>query len=142
MRIKFTRKAKASWTTADIEGIKVATRWCAGRLGFNRLPITIVVRFIGPHPSQFGACSQMEDDRFIIWLQSGFDFPRTVSTLFHEMTHVRQYLFEGLLLHSDKLAEFRDDVYREVDYWTAPWEREARRHEKLLLEQFIRNQNA
>lgn len=142
MKIKFTRKAKASWTNSEVESIKLATRWCAGRLGFNKLPITIVVRFIGPHPSQFGACSQMEDDRYIIWLQSGFNYKRTVSTLFHEMTHVRQHLFEGLCLHSDKLAEFRSEQYRDPDYWTSPWEKEARRYEKILLKQYIGNQNA
>lgn len=137
MRIKFTRKAKACWTIKEVESIKVATRWCTGRLGFNRLPITIVIRFIGPHPVQFGACSQMEDDRYIIWLQSGLGFNRTVSTLFHEMTHVRQYLFEGLYLHSDKFAEYKEAEYHDTEYWESPWEREARKHEKILLNQYL-----
>jgi len=137
MKIEFKRKAKASWSDGQIARVKVATRWAASRLGFTYLPITIVVRLVGPHPEQFGSCSMVDEDRYIIWLQSGLSADRTISTLFHEMTHVKQHLFEGLELHSDHLVEYQNKQFELDDYWESPWEVSARRAERRLLKEFL-----
>ena len=137
MKIQFKRKAKGWWTDAKVDRVKVATRWAGARLGFTTLPITIVVRLVGPHPSEFGSCSMVDDSRYIIWLQAGLDADRTVSTLFHEMTHVYQHMFEGLVLHSDFLADFRHQQHKISDYWQAPWEKAARDSERKLLTEFL-----
>ena len=137
MQIKFKLKAKGSWTDSQVASVKLATRWAAARLGFTKLPITIVVRLVGPHPEQFGSCSMVDDTRFVVWLQSGFDTTRTISTLFHEITHIRQHIYEGLYLHSDSLADFRHKQYGMEDYWNTPWEKEARQSEHRLLKEFM-----
>ena len=137
MQIKFKLKAKSSWEEPQISRIKVAARWSAARLGFTKLPITIVIRLVGPHPEQFGSCSMVDESRYIIWLQSGLDTDRTISTLFHEMTHIRQHLYDGLYLHSASTADFRAQTYDMNDYWNAPWEKEARRAEHRLLNEFL-----
>ena len=137
MQIKFKLKAKSSWDESQIDRVKVAARWSAARLGFVKLPITIIIRLVGPHPEQFGSCSMVDETRYIIWLQSGLDVNRTISTLFHEMTHIKQHLYDGLYLHSASEADFRHQQYDMEDYWNAPWEKEARRAEHRLLNEFL-----
>jgi uncharacterized protein YjaZ len=137
MQIQFKLKAKGSWSESQVSNIKLASRWAAARLGFTKMPITIVIRLVGPHPEQFGSCSMVDDTRYIIWLQSGLDITRTISTLFHEMTHIKQHLFDGLYLHSASDADFRHEQYTTDDYWNAPWEKEARKAEYRLLNEFL-----
>ena len=59
---------------------------------------------------------------------------RVLRTLFHEMWHIRQYLHEGLSVEATE-AEFRGKTWN-ADYWSAPWEVEARKMEKKLVAKY------
>lgn len=55
-------------------------------------------------------------------------------TIFHEMTHVKQCVKDGLRLEG-KNSKFRGTNYdtNNLDYWIRPWEIEARGMEEALL---------
>ena len=76
--------------------------------------------------------SWMHETGYEIRLNSRFNNKRVAQSIFHEMTHVKQFAFDGLELGS-RTDKFRGKKYRRVDYWDAPWEVEARKMEKKLL---------
>jgi hypothetical protein len=76
--------------------------------------------------------SWMHETGYEIRLNSRYNDKRIVKSVFHEMTHVKQFAFDGLKMGS-RVDEFKGKKYRRVDYWDAPWEVEARQMEKFLL---------
>ena len=74
----------------------------------------------------------MHETGYEIRLNSRYNDKRIVKSVFHEMTHVKQFAFDGLKMGS-RVDEFKGKKYRRVDYWDAPWEVEARQMEKILL---------
>lgn len=137
MQIKVKVKAKSVWDEKKIALVKKAARWCAANMNITKAPATIIIRLVGPHPLEFGSCSMVDKTKYIVWLHCGLSNKRTLSTLFHEMTHIRQHMFEGLYLHSYSLVEYRSQKYNMDDYWDSPWEKEARKSERKLYNQFI-----
>lgn len=133
MQIQIKHKAKASWPETDY--IKKAARWGAHQLKLQG--IDIIIRLVGPHPIEFGSCSMMDETRYIIWLHSGLSRKRTLSTLFHELTHVQQHCYAGLELITNKKARWKSETYLDFDYWYAPWEKEARKMERILYNRYI-----
>lgn len=71
-------------------------------------------------------------EHYEIRINSRFNDQRMVRTIFHEMTHVKQWACDELEFgtHADK---FKGKTYKRVDYWNAPWEVEARKAEKKIL---------
>ena len=82
--------------------------------------------------SEYYGDSWMHETGYEIRLNSRYNDKRIVKSVFHEMTHVKQFAFDGLKMGS-RTDEFQGKKYRRVDYWDAPWEVEARRMEKFLL---------
>ena len=74
-----------------------------------------------------------KNDRYIICLSSRFKKWDTVSTLFHELTHVLQFL-SGKLSHNKK----GDLIWKgkKYDYLNCPFEIQARKNERKLLKGF------
>ena len=82
--------------------------------------------------SDYYGDSWMHETGYEIRLNSRFNDKRVIQSVFHEMTHVKQFAFDGLELGS-RTDKFHGKKYRRVDYWDAPWEVEARKMEKKLL---------
>ena len=82
--------------------------------------------------SDYYCYSWMHETGYEIRLNSRFNDKRVIQSVFHEMTHVKQFAFDGLELGS-RTDKFHGKKYRRVDYWEAPWEVEARKMEKKLL---------
>lgn len=80
------------------------------------------------------------------FFQFNFD-PKSVKlqgkkeTAFHEATHVKQYLKDGLSLNYSGKASFRGKEFQlddELHYWELPWEVEARGMEEALKDVYRR----
>ena len=82
--------------------------------------------------SDYYGDSWMHETGYEIRLNSRFNDKRVIQSVFHEMTHVKQFAFDGLELGS-RTDKFHGKKYKRVDYWDAPWEVEARKMEKKLL---------
>ena len=76
--------------------------------------------------------SWMHETGYEIRLNSRFNNKRVVRSIFHEITDIKQFAFDGLEL-GNRTDKFLGKKYRRVEYWDAPWEVEARKMEKKLL---------
>lgn len=56
-------------------------------------------------------------------------------TIFHEMTHIKQYMEDGFKIGAKKVSwqGKKFNMKSEKDYWLSPWEMEARAMEEALL---------
>jgi hypothetical protein len=82
----------------------------------------------------YGYCMQTEDNRtFELEIDKNlrlFDF---VSTICHEMTHLKQYARKEMVQLDDGRTRWKKKVYPEgFDYDKSPWEKEAFRVETEL----------
>ena len=92
-------------------------------------PLTLIMtKFKGDYYGD----SWMHETGYEVRLNSRFNNKRVVQSIFHEMTHVKQFAFDGLEM-GRRVDKFRGKKYKRVDYWAAPWEVEARKMEKKLL---------
>tara|TARA_B110000503_G_scaffold85316_1_gene129716 strand:+ start:805 stop:993 length:189 start_codon:yes stop_codon:yes gene_type:complete len=57
-----------------------------------------------------------------------------MSTLAHELVHVKQFARGEL---SDNLQYWKGKDCSDTDYWKQPWEKEARRLQKKLMNDFM-----
>lgn len=78
---------------------------------------------------------------FLIELQSGMEPDRYLTTLFHELWHVYQFVTGDLKLKSCK-KYYKGICMEDVDYKDHPWEIEAYQKEKELYTEFITFMNA
>ena len=76
--------------------------------------------------------SWMHEWGYEIRINSRFNDYRMIRTIFHEMTHVKQFA-RGELEMGTKVDKFKGKEYKRADYWTAPWEVEARKAEKKMM---------
>lgn len=114
--------------------------WCVNKLfpRYRTLEISINVRKL---PQAYGFCLEGDHKReFDIEIQKGLNLYDIISTVCHEMVHVRQYL-KGQLRHRTDGSQMwkADPTIRlgEVDYADTPWEKEAfDLEEELAIECF------
>lgn len=136
MRVKYKAKAKASWPLAKRNYVKKAVSWACRELDLVDLPINIIVRFVGESTDFGSAANPYEDNYYIVWLHAGSSWSRTARTVFHELTHVHQYVYQGLILENGRKAHYKGQTY-DTDYWESPWEIEAWKAEKTLYRRFV-----
>ena len=138
MRLKFKPKAKKSWSQAKRAAVKAASQWAVRKLELRTLPITVTVRMVGENGDTYGSCSMIDKQNFCVWIHGGQSIARTVSTLFHELTHVRQHWYEGLRLDDITRARYAGHYYDLPlsEYWNCPWEVEARASERRLMNKY------
>jgi hypothetical protein len=85
------------------------------------------------------ACYPEVNGSFYIGLNESVDWnpDMLIRMLGHEMTHVKQFITEGLNLDAGiKTAKFKNKYYRlqnNTEYFLAPWEMEARAMEEFFL---------
>tara|TARA_B100001094_G_scaffold317489_1_gene359956 strand:- start:2517 stop:2951 length:435 start_codon:yes stop_codon:yes gene_type:complete len=67
---------------------------------------------------------------YIVRLSDQYNDKLTIKTVFHEVTHIKQYFYDGLDLGTP--AKFKGKKYKKTTYENAPWEVEARKAEKKM----------
>ena len=73
---------------------------------------------------------------FLIELQAHMDKETYVKTLFHELTHLAQWVGGSLRFHHGKMRYCQEPV-ENYDYWDQPHEIEAREEEVRLYDQWL-----
>lgn len=105
--------------------------WCLKKMLPRHRTIDITVEF--KKIDAYGYC--MEEDGngriFTLTINKGLGLFDLVSTICHEMVHLKQYARRELRYVNGNTM-WKKKAYNEVDYWDAPWEKEAFKLEKKL----------
>lgn len=137
MRLKVKRSMKP-WTKKRKAMVKDAVKWGMRYLGDWALTegMRLNVILTGERGDTLGDAYYDDINTCTIRLNdhSKEDKDRVLRTLFHELWHIRQYLVDGLSVEEGS-AEFKGKVWN-ADYWSAPWEVEARKMEKKMLKEY------
>ena len=92
------------------------------------------------HPLTFGYCSVMDSYRnpshFLIELKPFMSEKKYIKTLFHELTHMRQWI-EGRLWWDGQKSYFCQESMEDYEYWDQPHEIEARSEEERLYNLYL-----
>jgi hypothetical protein len=123
------------WTNAEIRLILDALEFVSDFYELNKGVTT--VKLINDDPLDATA-ERLKNNRFEIRLTRSKLVSNTeiLKALFHEMTHVKQYLYDNLRL-SGHTAKWQTKSFKNFDYWLAPWEMEARAMEDALVHLFL-----
>jgi len=89
----------------------------------------------------YGLCYSTDDPHYyFIDLYRDQDNAELLRTLFHEMTHVKQYAKKELVYRTGyslwKGQRYKDES--DEKEWNRPWEKEARKYEKILYNKFVK----
>ena len=136
---KLTTKAKSHWSVGERELAKQAIEFAMDELDLGISPVRIDIRLKGEHETDFGDSIDLEY-KIVVRL---FKSPNWLRTLFHELEHVRQYVYCELELENDHAMWQGTLSTRNInnwdEYWNAPWEVAAREKEVELLAAFQKN---
>ena len=116
--------------------INLAINSFAKQLGINRLKTLIQVRlhnkvFLDVTEGTEALCESLDERNFIIDVAM---FGNWVVNLAHEMVHVKQFARGEM---DAGLSRWKSNQYAgNIDYWDQPWEKEARRLQFKLAEEF------
>ena len=113
----------------------MAVKLFAKKLDIHRLRTNIQVKF---HHKLFvdnshseGLCESVDSRNFIIDIAL---YGNWMSTLAHELVHVKQFARGEL---TDNLQYWKGKDHSETKYWEQPWEKEARRLQKKLMNEYM-----
>lgn len=136
-RIRFNVKARKSWPITHRDLIKKATYWGAEALKIDKQPMLMLVRLMG-RSEDHGDCLKLTNNKYIIHIHARKSAYRQVSTIFHELTHVKQCIYDNFDLEEHG-ARWKHGYVSTKDkkYWDLPWEIEARQTEKELRKMFF-----
>ena len=142
MRVKTVVKAKKSWSQFHRDTVESVVAEAIKFYGLEDAGKELVVKLVG-YDDQWGSMAIMErGKKYQIWLHGGYSTKRIISTVFHEMTHVKQAIQDGFGMAVDGETVFWKHKERKYvedkDYWTAPWEVEARRMERKLTKRYMK----
>lgn len=117
----------------------LAIKSFAQQLKINRLKTLIEVNFhhsvwVDREKTAEGLCEAVNKRHFIINVAL---YGNWVSTLAHEMVHVKQFARNEL---NDQLTFWKGRNHSSTDYCDQPWEKEARRLQHKLVQEFDLNQ--
>lgn len=113
----------------------LAVKSFAKQLGINRLHTNLHIKihnniFVDKSNSM-GLCESVDERNFIIDVAL---FGNWLSTLAHEMVHVKQFA-KGEL--DPGMSRWKSNRYVDhIEYWDQPWEKEARRLQNKLVLHF------
>ena len=113
----------------------LAVRSFAKQLGISRLKTNIVVRMHNKvHVGELGVeglCEPIDRRNFVIDVAL---FGNWLSILAHEMVHVKQFAKDEMDLG---LSRWKSNKYCDnIEYWDQPWEKEARRLQHKMVQEF------
>jgi len=113
----------------------MAVKLFAKKLDIHRLRTNIHVKF---HHKLFvdnshseGLCESVDSRNFIIDVAL---YGNWMSTLAHELVHVKQFARGEL---TENLQYWKGKDHSETKYWEQPWEKEARRLQKKLMNEYM-----
>jgi len=138
--VKDCGKAKADYSVSMINFVieKLMPRM-AGRLG-------ITVQYVSnlrKNEGIYGDCIWEDDDyrprEFMIRLDRGLNLKTAMTTLAHEMVHVKQYARDEMRqLTTKRACRYNGELYKDgLDYWDQPWEIEAHGREVGLFIRWV-----
>ena len=117
--------------------VQSAATHFAKQLGISRLHTSILIRihqqavFMGDCE---GLCEAIDTRHMLVDVALWCNW---LSTLAHEMVHVKQWARKEL---SMDMEQWKSRAYcGNIDYWNQPWEREARRLQGKMLEDYTNN---
>lgn len=139
MFIKYKVKAKRTWPQKYRSQLKEIVAFATEKLGLWSQDIDIQFVLGGWNKGMdcYGYCLQKNANEYLIRLNGirkdtfADDYANIARIVFHELTHVKQHVFDGLELH-DNITYFQGSEYKNHEYWNAPWEVEARENELKL----------
>ena len=117
--------------------VQMASEHFAKQLDISRLKTSILIRihqqavFMGDCE---GLCEVVDKRNFVVDVALWCNW---LSTLAHELVHVKQFARGEL---STDMTQWKSRLYcGNIDYWNQPWEREARRLQGRMLEDYTNN---
>jgi|TARA_Y100000385_G_scaffold289723_1_gene360097 hypothetical protein len=125
-----------SGSTKDRRAIAEKTvTWSIKKLGLTRLSslsIDVILRKMSE--GEYGYCNIIESNRsFIIDINKNVSLMDFVSTIIHEMVHVKQFARDEMNGYDMRWKSKIISV--ETDYMDLPWEKEAYKLEEKLISQ-------
>lgn len=128
MRIK-NKVKKGYWPLPRRVKVLGAAEWALGY--YNLYPeADDQVRFIFTRFDSAYGDAYHDGHYYIVRLSDQYNDKLTIKTVFHEVTHIKQYFYDGLDLGTP--AKFKGKKYKKTTYENAPWEVEARKAEKKM----------
>ena len=101
------------------------------------LDIEIILSNLMKDSGVCGFCNAYAEREFMIELDKTLDHYDLIETVCHEMIHLKQYARRELRQDANGNTMWKKKAYNTVDYWDAPWEKEAFKLEgKLATECF------
>lgn len=136
MRMKIVTKAKRRWREVNKQQLQHATLFALNYFGISE--VSILLKLVDRE--DLGSCVQLEKGRFVIHLSAHRTDRGNIRTLFHELTHLKQYVCDGFDMFPKGIASWQGKLLK-IDnnfygYWTSPWEQEAREMEKKLWRKY------
>jgi hypothetical protein len=136
MRIKIVTKAKKAWSDVNKQRLTDATLFAMEQ--FNIKDVSILLKLVAR--KDLGSCVQLEKGKFVLHLSAHRNQKGSIKTLFHELTHLKQYVCDGFDMYPKNIASWKGKVMK-IDetflgYWNSPWEQEARAMEKKLWRKY------
>lgn len=135
-------------TKFSLNTIRNVTEFYANRLMGNKLANHVSVRLVFAKGLRkttgcFAWCTWEDDNHrpreFTIMMDARMGEKMLLTTLAHEMIHVKQYAKGELkdMLSAPSISRFRGKLYdfNNIDYMKLPWEKEAHNNEFQLYEE-------
>jgi hypothetical protein len=127
------------WEAKDIHEILDAVKFAIKYYKLDDAKSTLTVRLMnGKDEKVEASADRIKNKRYEVRLaraQIEDSLDAVLLALFHEMTHVKQFVHDGFILYSNK-AIWKNEPYQKDDYWLSPWEMEARAMERALVAAF------
>lgn len=142
MNVKYVVKAKKLWKEADRIAVQEAVEYCIDKYNLHDFgKLTVKMNYM---PDLFGSAFSMDEDNHYVFVSARQDTKSMLQTVFHEMWHIYQYIFEGLDLDANE-AYWRGKRWRYSahdenfeEYYSLPWEVAARKMEKKTYKAYSR----
>jgi len=109
----------------------------------KKLKLSIILKkFKGNASEESGNCEQITRNNYKIEVNNNKPFQGIISTLAHEMIHVKQGMYGQLIMKSNGFV-WKNKLYKSVDidkdnqYDNCSWEKEAYTLEPILTKRFL-----
>lgn len=137
MKVKVKVKAKKSWSIMNRNLVRDAVAFAIKEYDlyhYGKLTVKLC-----KHANFDGHALELHDGDFMVTVNASDDIVRVISTVFHELCHIKQFVHDGLELEHHKVM-FKGDLWdirvascTHKEYEATPWEVEARKEEERLL---------
>ena len=138
--MKLKVKAKTKWSQYHRDIVMASAAFGMKELHLQHVHITI--KLVGDHDTNQGAMVSTAPGRFTVWLCPCRNIKTLLETIFHELTHIKQSIYDGWALHDvNDTATWKGKTlhyHEDTNYWGVPWEVEARKFGRKLRRQYTK----